>query len=177
MHRIPTCQRSCRMTMWRATGLCWGASRRVSRTWRNTFGCSATSAFLFSVVHNARNPAPFEGLYRAVGILQVVLDQEDLHSVHGISTHGSSPPLTSRSTEMEVFRGWIPTILHHRKQKSRRGGTPEGIRPRRLTLQRAPRQSRVALHLVIRQLRWRVAIKCIATPPALLLYAATERRQ
>ena len=40
----------------------------------------------------------------------------------------------------------------HRKQKSRRGATPEGVRPRRLTLQRTPRQGRVVLRLVIRRL-------------------------
>ena len=39
-------------------------------------------------------------------------------------------------------------------KKSRRGGTPGGVRPRRLTLQRAPRQGRVALHLVIRRFHW-----------------------
>jgi len=32
-------------------------------------------------------------------------------------------------------------------QKSRRGGTPSGIRPRRLTRQRAHRPSRIALRL------------------------------
>jgi hypothetical protein len=36
-------------------------------------------------------------------------------------------------------------------KKSRRGRTPESIRPRRLTRQRAPRHGRVALRLVIRQ--------------------------
>ena len=36
-------------------------------------------------------------------------------------------------------------------KKSRRGRTPTGIPPRRLTRHRAPRPSRVALHLVIRQ--------------------------
>ena len=61
-------------------------------------------------------------------------------------------PLTSMSTDMGAFRGWISNVLRHRKQKSRSGGIPEGIRPRRLTLQRAPRQSRVALHPVIRLL-------------------------
>jgi hypothetical protein len=40
-----------------------------------------------------------------------------------------------------------------RKQKNRRGGRPEGVRPRRLTLQRASRQSRTALHLVVRRQR------------------------
>jgi hypothetical protein len=93
----------------------------------------------------------FEGLYRGVGILQVVLDQEDFHSVHYISTHGSLPPLTSMSTATETFRGWIPTVLYYRKQKSQRGGTP-GCSTSRLTLQRTSRQSRVALHLVFRRL-------------------------
>jgi hypothetical protein len=41
-------------------------------------------------------------------------------------------------------------VLDAKNKKSRRGGTPEGIRPRRLTLQQAPRQSRVALYPVIR---------------------------
>ncbi len=38
----------------------------------------------------------------------------------------------------------------HRQQKNRRGRTPKSVQPRRLTLQLAPRQSRVALHIVIR---------------------------
>jgi len=38
----------------------------------------------------------------------------------------------------------------HKNEKSRRGGTPESIRPRRLTRQQASRQSRVAVHLVFR---------------------------
>ena len=37
-------------------------------------------------------------------------------------------------------------------KKSRRGRTPRGIRPRRLTRQRAPHQVRVALRLVVRRL-------------------------
>src|SRR4051795_2884945 len=37
------------------------------------------------------------------------------------------------------------------EQKSRRGGTPQGIQPRRLTRQRAPQHSRVALCLVVRR--------------------------
>jgi hypothetical protein len=41
---------------------------------------------------------------------------------------------------------------HHKQQKNRHGGEPEGVRPRRLTLQLAPRQSQVALHIVIRRL-------------------------
>ena len=80
--------------------------------------------------HSALHVARFKGLHRDVGILQVVFDQEDFHSVHCISTHGSLPLLTSSmSTAMETFRGWIPTVLYYRKQKSRRGGTPKGIRP------------------------------------------------
>jgi len=51
--------------------------------------------------------------------------------------HGDSP-----STER---------LLVAKNEKSRRGGTPQGVRPRRLTLQPASRQSRVALYLVIRQ--------------------------
>jgi hypothetical protein len=51
----------------------------------------------------------------------------------------------------EAFRRRIPTVLHHRKQKSRHGGTPTGIRPSRLTLQQTPRQNRVVFRLVIRQ--------------------------
>ena len=41
----------------------------------------------------------------------------------------------------------------HRTKKADAVDHPLGIRPRRLTLQRAPRQSRVALHLVIRRLQ------------------------
>jgi hypothetical protein len=56
----------------------------------------------------------------------------------------------SSSAGMLVFA----TLSQYRKQKkSRRGRTPLGIRPRRLTRQLAPRHSRVALHLVIRRLR------------------------
>lgn len=40
---------------------------------------------------------------------------------------------------------------HLRKnEKSRRGGTPGSVRPRRLTREQAPRRSRVAFYLVIR---------------------------
>lgn len=39
-----------------------------------------------------------------------------------------------------------------RNEKSRRGGTPEGFPPRRLTDQRASRHRRAALYLVIRNL-------------------------
>jgi hypothetical protein len=42
----------------------------------------------------------------------------------------------------------VPT----QRKKNRRDKTPEGIRPRRLTLQRAPRHCRVALQLVVRRL-------------------------
>ena len=52
------------------------------------------------------------------------------------------------------FRIAIMLFTSFKNEKSRRGGTPEGIPPRRLTRQRAPRHSRVALYLVIRQLRW-----------------------
>ncbi len=69
-------------------------------------------------------PTPCKQKSCGVGILQVVLDQEDFHSVHCISTHGSLPPLTSMSMSIETFRGWIPTVLYYRKQKSQRGGTP-----------------------------------------------------
>ena len=56
--------------------------------------------------------------------------------------------------------------LGKRNKKSRRGGTPRGIRPRRLTRQRAPRPSRVAFYLVIRQLRFRFSYgaECESTP-------------
>ena len=44
----------------------------------------------------------------------------------------------------------VMNVLDAKNKKSRRGGTHEGVRPRRLTLQQAPRQSRVALYPVIR---------------------------
>jgi len=47
-----------------------------------------------------------------------------------------------------VFRS---ASLIAKNKKSRRGRTPAGIRPRRLTLQRTPRKVRVALQLVIRR--------------------------
>lgn len=47
---------------------------------------------------------------------------------------------------------WCRKSCVHRKQKSRRGVTPEGVQPRRLTLQRTPWQGRVVLRLVIRRL-------------------------
>ena len=40
-----------------------------------------------------------------------------------------------------------------KQEKSRRGGTPRGIPPRRPTRQRAPRTGRVAPHLVVRRYR------------------------
>ena len=59
---------------------------------------------------------------------------------------------------METDQSWlccfmrrIPRILRRNNKKSRRGGTPCGIRPRRLTRQRAPRHGRVAPYLVIRR--------------------------
>ena len=41
----------------------------------------------------------------------------------------------------------LANVPRCQNRKSRRGGTPEGIRPRRLTRQRAPRHGRAALHL------------------------------
>jgi len=42
----------------------------------------------------------------------------------------------------------VAAVRRHRgRKKSRRGRTPCGIRPRRLTRQRAPRHGRAALHL------------------------------
>jgi hypothetical protein len=49
------------------------------------------------------------------------------------------------------------------EKKSRRGRTPWSIRPRRPTRQRAPRQSRVALHLVVRP----VGFKSSSEPTAI----------
>ena len=43
------------------------------------------------------------------------------------------------------------TPLAASNKKSRRGGAPEGLPPRRPTLQRTPRQGRGVFHLVIRQ--------------------------
>jgi hypothetical protein len=57
----------------------------------------------------------------------------------------------------------VASVSRRQEQKSRRGGTPGGIRPRRLTRQRAPRRRRVALHLVVRPLRWTAAINYAAT--------------
>src|SRR5208337_1226177 len=45
------------------------------------------------------------------------------------------------------------------EKKSRRGRTPSGIRPPRLTRQRAPRTSRVALHLVFRRLEFNLIVR------------------
>ena len=53
------------------------------------------------------------------------------------------------SKDIKIFRAWIPATEN---KKNRRGRKPEGLRPRRLTLQLAPRQNRVALHIVIRRL-------------------------
>ena len=77
-----------------------------------------------------------------------------------ITSVTNPPPMYMISLPFEIGRGpssVVAAVPQHRKQKSRRGGTPEGIRPRRLTRQRAPRHGRVALYLVIRQLRWKVA--------------------
>ena len=50
-------------------------------------------------------------------------------------------------------------------KKSRRGGSPEGVPPRRLTLERAPRHGRVALHLVIRQFHWQSREQALRDSP------------
>ena len=62
-------------------------------------------------------------------------------------------------------------------KKSRRDGTPEGIRPRRLTRQRAPRHGRVALYLVIRRFRWEAASDYAGTLSPLEFYAAEPKMQ
>ena len=93
-----------------------------------------------------------------------------------ITSVTNPPPMYMISLPFEIGRGppsVVAAVPQHRKQKSRRGGTPEGIRPRRLTLQRAPRYGRVALYLVIRQLRWRVATN---VPRLLHCYHCTPRR-
>ena len=62
-----------------------------------------------------------------------------------------------------------------KNEKSRRGRTPGGIRPRRLTRQRAPRQRRVALYLVIRQLRidfWRSPAQTAIAPQHIIVWRA-----
>ncbi len=70
----------------------------------------------------------------------------------------------------------IVNVSDNQEQENRRGGTPEGVQPRRLTFQRTPRQCRIVLQLVIRQVHWRVDIKCITTLPVLWLYAATRQK-
>ena len=70
---------------------------------------------------------------------------------------GAQPP-SNLGLRMRVCRGECPRSL----KKSRHGRTPQGVRPCRLTPQRAPRQRRVALHLVIRQLQ----SGCLAEPPS-----------
>ena len=56
----------------------------------------------------------------------------------------------------------VPT----QRKKSRRDGTPEGIRPRRLTLQRASRHSRVALQLVVRRLEINLLAEPLSCSPS-----------
>jgi len=51
------------------------------------------------------------------------------------------------TAESPFFRANTSGHAATSKKKRRRGGTPRGARPRRLTRQRAPRTSRVALHL------------------------------
>ena len=64
------------------------------------------------------------------------------------------PPLrfANPSPPSSWIRDLHPQVVKHAWQtkKSRRGRTPEGIRPRRLTHQRAPRHGRVALYLDVR---------------------------
>ena len=43
----------------------------------------------------------------------------------------------------EALPPWLQISLVARNKKSRRGGTPKGVRPRRLTLQQTPRQTGV----------------------------------
>ena len=64
----------------------------------------------------------------------------------------AAPWLGSNSRCALQFLHPVVPAPNPQKQKSRRGGTPEGVRPRRLTRQQAPRPSRVALHLVVRRL-------------------------
>ena len=48
----------------------------------------------------------------------------------------------------------VAVVRHHGNKKSRRGGTPEGLPPRRLTLKRAPQRSWIAPHLVVRRIQF-----------------------
>src|SRR5205085_11014916 len=62
----------------------------------------------------------------------------------------SAVPWLNRTVSSAFILGGLQPA-HGKRKKSRRGGTPEGVRPRRLTRQQAPRSVRVALHLVIRR--------------------------
>jgi hypothetical protein len=63
------------------------------------------------------------------------------------------------------------------KQKSRRSRNPCGARPRRLTLQRASRTRRAALHLVVRQFRFNNSgrAKGVHSAPLTPYYRARDR--
>ena len=60
----------------------------------------------------------------------------------------------------------VAAPLVAKNKKSRRGRTPEGIQPRRLTLQQTSRHVRVVLQLVVRQFRWSIATHCVRLPTA-----------
>jgi hypothetical protein len=59
-------------------------------------------------------------------------------------------PCSSPKSKLSEYRPEIDPA--DKNKKSRRGGTHESVRPRRLTRQRTSRHSRVALQIVIRQL-------------------------
>jgi hypothetical protein len=88
----------------------------------------------------------------------VFVDKTDIaeHPSSSCNTQSVPTPVSHGYTSGEqehLHRGASRRLAGHvaKNEKSRRGRTPVGIRPRRLTRQRAPQSSRVALHLVIRQ--------------------------
>ncbi len=78
---------------------------------------------------------------------------------------------------MIEFLSWIPGTPsspsaadgtgHPWRKKSRRGGTPSGIPPRRHTRQRTPQHCRVALQLVIRRPQPKSLAEAVEPAPAL----------
>jgi hypothetical protein len=72
-------------------------------------------------------------------------------------------PLVKMTAPSGICQRSRPFGVGAAKKKSRRGRTPWGIRPRRPTRQRAPRPSRVALHLVVRP----VGFKSSSEPTAI----------
>ena len=79
-----------------------------------------------------------------------------------------------------VFIIRFRTSLVAKNKKSRRGGTPEGVLPRRLTLQQTSRQSRVVFRLVIQRppiIRHRMGKATIEPPPRYWIQSTARRPQ